>query len=278
MYPILFSFKGIEFTTFGLMLGLSFLSAGWIGSIEFERKGPNKDVAWTLLMGSLIGGIIGAKLYYSFLNWPYLVRDPFGTIFSRAGLVWYGGLLGGTLGVTYVLKREKLPFAKVADVAALSVPIAYAVGRMGCFLVGDDYGRPTDSWIGIAFPQGAPATTAGNLRTSFGANVPDVVPDWELLRVHPTQLYEIAITLAIFFFLWRIRKHPYKAGWLFTVYLVLAGFERLFVEVFRVKDDRFFGAFTLAQFISVLLIVGGAYGAWALSRNRRAAPAASHAT
>ena len=278
MYPILFRFKGIEFTTFGFMLGLAFLSAGWVASIEFQRKGYNKDVAWTLLMGSLIGGIVGAKLYYSFLNWPYLISDPFGTIFSRAGLVWYGGLLGGGLGVTYVLKREKLPFAKVADVAALSVPIAYAVGRMGCFLVGDDYGRPTDSWVGIAFPQGAPASTAGNLRTSFGANVPEAVPAWELLRVHPTQLYEIAITLAVFFFLWRIRKHPYKAGWLFTVYLALAGFERLFVEFFRVKDDRFFGAFTLAQLISSLLIAGGAYGAWALSRSRRAAPAASHAT
>jgi len=269
MYPILFEFRGMQFTSFGLMLGLSFLAAGWVASLEFDRMGYKKDVAWSLLMGALIGGILGAKLYYAFLNWPLLVQAPLKTLFSRAGLVWYGGLLGGSIGVTYMLKREKLPFWEVADVAALSVPIAYAIGRMGCFLVGDDYGRPTDSWVGLAFPQGSPPTTAGNLRNYFGVDVPESIPDWEVMRVFPTQLFEVFVTLAIFALLWRLRKHPYKAGWLGFVYLMFAGLERLFVEFFRAKDDRILGAFTLAQLISVGLIVLGAYGAWAFSRKRR---------
>ena len=278
MYPILFEFRGLEFTSFGLMLGLCFLTAGWIGSLGFDRMGYKKDVAWSLLMGALIGGILGAKLYYAFLNWPLLVQAPLKTLFSRAGLVWYGGFLGGSIGVTYLLRREKLPFWEVADVVAVGVPIAYAIGRVGCFLVGDDYGRPTDSWIGIAFPKGSPPTTAGNLRNYFGVDVPDSIPDWEVLRVFPTQLFEVFITLAIFALLWRLRKHPYKAGWLFFLYLMFAGFERLFVEAFRAKDDRFLGAFTLAQLISVGLIVLGAYGAWAFSRKRRGEqPAASTA-
>ncbi len=176
--------------------------------------------------------------------------------------MWYGGLLGGSLGVIFMARREKLPVPKVADVAALSVPIAYAVGRLGCFLVGDDYGRPTESWVGIAFPNGSPASSAGNLRNYFGAEVPDAVPDWEILRVHPTQLYEVTITLLIFALLWRIRRHPFNPGWLFMVYLLLAGFERVFVELFRVKDDRFFGPFTLAQLISVTLILLGSL--WSL--------------
>lgn len=278
MYPILFEFRGIEFTSFGLMLGLAFLAAGWVASLEFGRKGDNKDVAWSLLMGALIGGIVGAKLYYAFLNWPLLVRYPFQTLFSRAGLVWYGGLLGGSLGVTYVLYREKLRFWEVADVAALSVPIAYAIGRMGCFLVGDDYGRPTDDWVGMAFPQGTPPTTAGNLRGVFGVDIPESIPDWEVLRVYPTQLFEVGISLFIFALLWRLRRHPYRAGWLFMLYLMLAGLERLVVEFFRVKDDRFFGPFTLAQLISVLLIVVGGYGAWAFSRTRVRRVAQSHAS
>jgi phosphatidylglycerol:prolipoprotein diacylglycerol transferase len=273
MHPILFRFKGIEFTSFGLMLGLAFLAAGWVGSLEFERKGYKKDVAWSLLMGALVGGIVGAKLYYAFLNWPLLVQHPFRTIFSRAGLVWYGGLLGGAIGVTYMLKREKLPFWKVADVAALSVPLAYAIGRIGCFLVGDDYGRPTDSWIGMAFPQGSPPSTAGNLRDSFGVEVPESIADWEVLRVYPTQLFEVVITLAIFALLWRSRRHNYRAGWLFMLYLLLAGVERLFVEFFRVKDDRLFGGLTLAQAISVALIVGGAIGVWSFSKRRNGQPA-----
>ena len=272
MHPVLFEFKGITFTTFGLMLGLSFLAAGWVGSIEFQRKGFNKDVSWSLVMGAIIGGIIGAKLYYSFLNWPHLVSDPLGTLFSRAGLVWYGGLLGGTLGVIFMARREKLPVGATADVGALSVPVAYAVGRIGCFFVGDDYGVPTDSWVGIAFPRGAPPSTAGNLRDAFGVSVPESVPDWEILAVHPTQLYEIGLTLLIVLLLWRIRRHPHKAGWLFMVYLTLAGLERLVVELFRAKDDRFLGSFTVAQLISVMVILGGSYGIWILRKSRAREP------
>ncbi len=268
MYPILFRFKGIEFTSFGLMLGLAFLAAGWVASLDFERRGYKRDVAWSLLMGALVGGIVGAKLYYAFLNWPLLVQHPLRTLFSRAGLVWYGGLLGGSIGVTYMLKREGLPFWEVADVAALSVPVAYGIGRIGCFLVGDDYGRPTDSWIGIAFPNGAPPSTAGNMRDSFGVDLPESIPDWEVLRVYPTQLFEVVLSFAIFALLWRLRRHDHRAGWLFLLYLLLAGIERFFVELFRVKDDRFFGGLTLAQLISVMLIVGGAAGIWALRQRR----------
>lgn len=273
MHPILFEIKGIQFTSFGLLLGLAFLAAGWVASLEFERKGYKKDVAWSLLMGSLIGGIVGAKLYYAFLNWPLLIEHPLRTLFSRAGLVWYGGLLGGSIGVTYMLKREKLPFWEVADIAALSVPVAYAVGRIGCFMVGDDYGVPTDSWVGIAFPSGAPPSTAGNLRNMFGVTVPESIPDWEVLRVYPTQLFEFVLSLAIFAFLWRIRRHGHRVGWLFFLYLALAGTERFLVEMFRAKDDRFLGVVTLAQLISVLLIVGGAVGAWVFSKRRARVPA-----
>ncbi len=95
------------------------------------------------------------------------------------------------------------------------------------------------------------------------------------MRVHPTQLYEVAISTAIFFLIWRLRRHPHGAGWLFMVYLVFAGLERAFVELFRAKDDRLLGAFTLAQLISVMLILGGAYGAWSLSQGRRAKRVAS---
>ncbi len=277
MHPILFEFRGIQVTTFGLMLGIGFLVAGWVGSLDYERRGYHKDTSWTVLMGALIGGIVGAKLYYTFLNWPLLVRDPIATLLSRAGLVWYGGLIGGAIGVILVARRVKLPIGVVADVAAPMLSIGYAIGRIGCFLVGDDYGKPTDSWIGLAFPNGTPPTTAGNLRDYFGVDVPQSVPDWEVLRVHPTQLYETGIMLMVFALLWRLRRHPYQLGWLFMVYLMLAGLERALVEVFRAKDDRFFGPLTLAQLISMVLIVAGAFCAWRLSRRRRepAAPAAA---
>ncbi|MDX1578861.1 MAG: prolipoprotein diacylglyceryl transferase, partial [Gemmatimonadota bacterium] len=214
-----------------------------------------------------IGGIVGAKLYYVLLYWDRTALDPIGMIFSRGGLVWYGGFLGGVIGVVWMIRRRGASIPMAADAVAPALALAYAVGRLGCFLVGDDYGRPTDSWVGIAFPQGEPPTSAGNLRR-FGVEVDASVPDSEILTVHPTQLYETGLSLIIFFLLWRLRRHPHAQGWLFAVWLALAGLERFVVELFRAKDDRFLGPFTLAQAISVGLIIGGALLAARLRQDR----------
>ena len=272
MYPELITLNlpilgSITITSFGVMMALSFLTGYWIVRLELRRKGMDEDLAGDVLMGAIIGGIVGAKLYYVLLNWPQTVQDPFGMLFSRAGLVWYGGFIGGAIGVAVAIWRRNAPLPVMAGVCAPALALAYAVGRMGCFLVGDDYGRPTDSWVGIAFPEGSPPSTAGNLRRMFGVEIPDTVPDSAVLAVHPTQLYEIGMSLLIFAILWRFRTEPWKAGRLFSLWLALAGLERLIVEFFRAKDDRFFGVLTLAQLISIALI---ALGSWLFVRLGRA--------
>lgn len=264
MYPELITLDlpvlgTITITSFGVMMALSFLTGFWIVRLELLRKGMDEELAGDVLMGAIIGGIVGAKVYYVLLNWPQTVQDPFGMLFSRAGLVWYGGFIGGAIGVALAIHRRKAPVPVLADVCAPALALAYAVGRMGCFLVGDDYGRPTDSWVGIAFPKGSPPSTAGNLRRMFGVSIPESVPDTAVLAVHPTQLYEIGMSLLIFAILWRLRREPWKAGRLFSLWLALAGLERLIVEFFRAKDDRFFGFLTLAQLISIGLIVLGSW-------------------
>ena len=264
MYPELITLDlpvlgTITITSFGVMMALSFLTGFWIVRLELLRKGMDEELAGDVLMGAIIGGIVGAKVYYVILNWPQTVQDPFGMLFSRAGLVWYGGFIGGAIGVALAIHRRKAPVPVLADVCAPALAFAYAVGRMGCFLVGDDYGRPTDSWVGIAFPKGSPPSTAGNLRRMFGVSIPESVPDTAVLAVHPTQLYEIGMSLLIFAILWRLRREPWKAGRLFSLWLALAGLERLIVEFFRAKDDRFFGFLTLAQLISIGLIVLGSW-------------------
>ena len=268
MYPELITLDlpvlgTITITSFGVMMALSVLTGFWIVRIELLRKGMDEELAGDVLMGAIVGGIVGAKVYYVLLNWPQTVQDPFGMLFSRAGLVWYGGFIGGAIGVSLAIHRRKAPIPVLADVCAPALALAYAVGRMGCFLVGDDYGRPTESWVGIAFPNGSPPSTAGNLRRMFGVSIPESVPDTAVLAVHPTQLYEIGMSLLIFAILWRLRRKPWKAGRLFSLWLALAGVERLIVEFFRAKDDRFFGVLTLAQLISIGLIV---FGAWLFVR------------
>jgi phosphatidylglycerol---prolipoprotein diacylglyceryl transferase len=122
----------------------------------------------------------------------------------------------------------------------------------------------------VRVPQGAPPTSVGIIERDFGITVdPALIQKYgDIVPVHPTQLYEVAISTLIFFALWRIRKHPHQAGWLFAVWLACAGAERFFVEIFRAKDDRFFAGFTMAQMISLALIATGIALAMKLSKAR----------
>ena len=277
MHPILFrlpewlpAIGGAPITSFGVMMLLSFLTAGWVLRAEMDRMGEDADRAWDILFMAVVGGVVGAKVYYVLLNYSRLVADPMGMIFSRGGMVWYGGFLLATALVVLKVRRLGLPLGKVADGTALALPLAYAVGRIGCFLVGDDYGRPTDSWVGIAFPEGSPPTRAGVLEAQFGVAVdPALIAKYgEVLPVHPTQLYEAGISILIFLILFRLRTHSHKKGWLFTTWMAMAGAERFLVEFFRAKDDRFFGVLTVAQLISLALIVVGV--AWAAAMRKDA--------
>ena len=244
------------------MVFLAFVAAGLVHRSEMRRQGLDPDITWDLLFMAVVGGMLGAKIYYMLLNFPRLVEDPASLIFSRAGLVWYGGFLGGVSLVVWQIRRQKLHLPSQADLISPVLALGYAVGRIGCFLVGDDWGRPTGSWVGIAFPNGTPPTRVDIIEREFGILVdPELIAQYgEMVPVHPTQLYEVGLSFLIFLFLWSIRKHNHAKGWLFMVWLSLAGVERFLVEFFRAKDDRFFGFLTLAQVISLILVLVGVAG------------------
>src|SRR5205085_7633848 len=177
------------------------------------------------------GGIIGAKIYYAvlFRDWHLL--------FTRAGLVWYGGLIGGVIACALYLRVQRIDFLTAADAGAPALAIGYSLGRIGCFLVGDDYGRPTNSWVGIAFPKGSPPTTAESLR-EFGVHIDPSIPPYQVLKVHPTQIYESLSAFTMFAILMWMNKRPHRRGQTFAVFLILLGIERFLVEIVRAKDDR----------------------------------------
>lgn len=250
MFPTLVKIGNFEITTFGLMMFLAFIIGGWVLSRQFKHHGLDEELASSIVVAAALGGIVGAKIYYAILfrDWHLL--------FDRAGLVWYGGLIGGFLAGAFLVWRRKVNFLTAADATAPALSIGYAVGRIGCFLVGDDYGRPTDAWFGVAFPKGAPPTTADALR-DFGVAVDASIPGYQVLRVHPTQLYETFAASIMFAVLIWLNRRPHRRGLAWGLFLIMLGVERFLVEIVRAKDDRFFGAFTVAQVISVLLVIAG---------------------
>src|SRR5712691_12655022 len=130
MYPTLLRVGNFEITTFGLMMFIAFIIGGWVLTRQYRRYGLSEDLASSMIMAAAIGGIAGAKIYYAILfhDWHLL--------FDRAGLVWYGGLIGGFLGCSGYILAKKLDFFSVADAAAPALAIVYALGRIGCFLDG----------------------------------------------------------------------------------------------------------------------------------------------
>jgi phosphatidylglycerol:prolipoprotein diacylglycerol transferase len=251
IHPFIIHLGPLEVTGYGLMLMVAFLMGGWLIARQLRERQLREEYAADIVAAAVIGGIIGAKLWY-----VALTRDP-GALFSRGGLVWYGGFIGGALAVMLNGWRLKVPLRWTMQIAAPALAAAYALGRVGCFLVNDDYGRPSSLPWAVRFPEGLPPSTAGNLHQLFGVPIPAGTDPSTVLAVHPTQLYEVAAMLLAFGVLWVLRKQGKPIGWLFGLYLVLAGVERFLVEIVRAKDDRFLGPFTLAQLTSVVLVIIG---------------------
>ena len=280
MYPVIFELPdwfpilgGEAITSFGVFMLLAFLTAAYVLRAEMRRVGIDPEKAWDLVFMAVLGGIVGAKVYYVLLNFDQMIENP-RMILGRGGLVWYGGFLLATALVVWEIRRQKLPLPRTADLVAPALALAYGVGRIGCFLVGDDWGLPTDSALGVRFPRGTPASSVANIEQQFGITVdPALIEQYgQIVPVHPTQLYEVAMTTLIFAVLWRIRRHDHAPGWLFMLWLALAGMERFLVEFLRAKDDRFFGVLTLAQVISLAIVAVGVLGAAKLSRRDQPEP------
>ncbi len=251
--PLSYQLGPLQFTGFGLAILLTFVSAQIIAQHELDRRGHDGSVIGDVVFAAVVGGLLGAKIYYAIL------MHDLSSLTSRAGFVFWGGLIGGILATALVMWRKKLSFPRISDVSAIALAAGYSIGRTGCWAVGDDYGKPWNGRLSTVFPHGAPPSTAGNMSRLFGVSFPPGTPDNQLIAVHPTQLYEVTLGFAMFLVLWRFRDHRHAEGWLFGMYCVLAGLERFIIEFFRAKDDRFFmGGLTMAQVIALLFAIGGA--------------------
>lgn len=224
MYPTLIRFGPVGIHTFGLMMGLGFLVGYWVIRREYTRLRIEPDLAGNVILAAMIGGVLGAKLYF----WRDLAAD-WRDLFSGSGLAWHGGLFGGVVGVLVVLYRteglkvrnsngtlQRRRLWEAVDGIGPAVILGQAFGRIGCFLSGDgDYGPPSSLPWSVAFPNGTVPTP------------PDT-------PVHPTMLYDAILLAASFALLWRLRNRlASRPGALFAGFLVLMGIERVVTEFWR---------------------------------------------
>ncbi len=239
------SIFGLELKTFGLMFALAFLAIGALAGRRFGELGKPVDWAYEIAFAALLGGLVGARVYYLAENWDEVSDDVLGNLFSGAGLVWYGGLIGGALAVALWAWRRDFLGLRLLDFCAPLLALGYAIGRIGCQLSGDgDYGEEWGGPWAMAYPEGEVPTTA---------------------EVHPTPIYEtLAMGLAALF-LWR-RRDAYRPGVLFALYLVLAGTERFLVEFVR-RNETVAAGLTTPQLESLALLAAGL--AWLAVAARR---------
>jgi phosphatidylglycerol:prolipoprotein diacylglycerol transferase len=256
-HPFAYGIGPLQVTGFGIAVLLAFVIAQVVAQRELARRGFDPEPVGDMIFAAVIGGLLGAKLYY------VIVLGNWDALFDRGGFVFWGGLIGGALAVLAVVAHKRYGVLRVMDVGGPAIAAAYAVGRTGCWAIGDDYGRPWNGFLAVAFPHGAPPSTAGIMARDFGVAVPADVAPSTVLSVYPTQLLEVLLGVIMFLILWRLRDHKHAEGWLFGVYCVLAGLERFAVEFFRAKDDRLAMGLTYAQLIAIAFVVGGAlWMAW----------------
>ena len=233
IYPTLFRIRDFEITSFGVLVAFGALVGLWVFRRELRRSGLPESALDAAIAG-VVGGMAGAKLLWTL---EHLGEEPFtGLILSRGGMSWFGGFAGGILAGLWVMQRKKLPKIPVLAAATPALAVGHAIGRIGCLLVGDDYGRPTALPWGVAFPQGLPPTS---------------VP------VHPTQIYEAAALVPLAWLLLRWRKQGRPDRFVLGAYLALAGAIRFLIEFLRV-NVRVLGPFSVAHLASLVAIAAGA--------------------
>lgn len=237
MYPTLVKFGSISVSSFSVLVLTAFLFAYYLFEKEIIRRGKDRSLADLMLLASVIGGLGGAKILFLYQNatLTQVLDDPLRYLSS--GYTFLGGLIGSLILVYVVSIFKKVKFWDLTDYASAPLVIAYGIGRIGCLLVGDDYGVPTNLPWGISFPKGAPPT---------------------IQEVHPTQIYDTLCMIVLFFFLWNyLRKKNMPSGWLSAITFICLGMQRFLIEFIRNTTPSFIEGISQAQLISLFLVFVG---------------------
>ena len=244
VHPIIVSFGPITVYSFGVMLALAFLTAGNVLGKELGRRGMDPELASSLVLWAAVGGLAGSRFLSIFDDWDAFLAHPVGYLFSGAGFVFYGGLIGGFATVSLFIWWRGLSWLKVSDSIAPGLAIGQSIGRIGCLLAGDgDWGTPTTVPWAMRYPN---AIIGWDDWLKHNGLPPDTL-------VHPAPIYETLGYGLVFLILWSMRRQHQPDGLVIWWYLLLSATVRFLVEFVRVNPRIVFGL-SEAQLISLALI------------------------
>lgn len=251
MYPILFQFGQFELRSFGVIVALSFIIGLWLSTKEAQRKGLDPRLIQEFALYALLGGIIGARLYFVLFSEPvFYLQNPWEILaFWRGGIGVIGSLLGGFLAGVWYCRRKRISVLKFADTLAPGIALGQTIGQFACLFNGDSYGRPTDLPWAIVYT---------DPRSLAPLNVP----------LHPLEIYEMVAYFLVFLVVWNTRKKYSADGFAFFTYLSAYGVARFFVEFFRGNPAIFAWGIPAAQAFSVALILASVAAFLLLRRNQ----------
>jgi len=243
---------GLSIKTFGVTFALGFIACWGLVARRLRELGKPVDWSYEIIFAALVGGVVGARAYYLIQNYDRVRHDLLGSVFSGSGLVWYGGAIGGAIGVIAWMRWRRALELRMLDMSAIALSLGYGIGRIGCQLSGDgDYGIRSHLPWAMGYPHGTVPTPPG-------------------VRVQPTPIYETAAMCLLAYMLWRLRDRV-RPGVLFALYLLLSGLERLLVEFIR-RNHEVLAGLTAPQLESIALCVLGL--AWLSALLRRGGIAA----
>jgi phosphatidylglycerol:prolipoprotein diacylglycerol transferase len=226
----------LRIPTYGLMLAAAFIVGSVLIEQEFRRRGMGRNVGWDTVLVALVAGLVGSRINFILENRAMVARAGAKAVFGGSGMTWYGGFILALIAVLVFWRIRKVRMLPGLDTMAMVMPLAYAVGRIGCQLSGDgDYGKPSGLPWAMAYPHGTVPT---------------------LVRVHPTPVYETLLMTGFFFVLWDLRARKHPKGFIFALFLLGYGLERFLIEFIRTNEPVLAGL-TEAQVMSVVTIAAG---------------------
>lgn len=230
----LFTIGKLTVHGYGLMIGIGILACVFMAAYRAPKKGLSADAIMDIAIYSVIAGFIGAKLLFLIVEFREFLRNPL-SLLGSSGFVVYGGIITGVITAVFYCKKKGYAFMEYFDLAAPSIAMAQGFGRIGCFLAGCCYGRVTESFLGVVFPENSMAPAG--------------------IKLLPTQLFSSAGNFLIMAVLLVYSRKSGKPGNVGILYMVLYGIGRFCIEFLRIDDRGGFWILSTSQWISIMIII-----------------------